>query len=38
MTHRQIDQATSSVSQQSIIRERGSDLSTPASLSLLPNP
>ena len=38
MTRRQIDQATSSVPQQSIIRERGSDLSTPASLSLLPNP
>jgi len=38
MTRRQIDQAASFVSLQSIIRERGSDLSIPASLSLLPNP
>jgi len=38
MTRRQIDQADSLVSQRSIPPQRSSDLSTPASLSLLPNP
>jgi len=38
MTRRQIDQADSLVSQRSISPQRSSDLSTPASFSLLPNP
>ena len=37
MTRRQIDQADSFMSQRSIPPQRDSDLSTPASLSLLPN-